>query len=212
MGYIQKNDLFDGMVKLLRVDDSIFIGANYESSPFTIIDLSTSEEIEFGNFPISEKVINAKDIFQGTVKFNKDLNFLVYASFSTKYLSFYSFDKDIKKPTLIWEKNMVEPKFRIIANQLEWENDQEKGFSDLCFTKDFIVVSFKEGSNIRDKGRGTEMIPQSLYVFDYDGNLVKHLVSSVPILRLADNLESNTVFAIGATPEFCLAKFNIDDV
>lgn len=210
---IQKNELFKGMLKLLEIGDSRFVGANYDGSPFTLIDFSTKEKTEFGKFPVSEEVGNSMDVFQGTIKYHKNRKILTYASFNTKYLSLYDLKKSETIPTLLWEKDMVKPKFRIIENQLEWEKDQEKGFSELCFTKDFIVVSFKEGLNLVDnEGRSTDLIPQSLYIFDYEGNLVKNLVSSVPILRLSDNVESNIVFAIGVTPEFCLMKFNIDDV
>ncbi|MFD2035018.1 hypothetical protein ACFSKL_09460 [Belliella marina] len=53
--------------------------------------------------------------------------------------------------------------------------------------------------------------PNFIQVFDYNGNLIKSLHSNIPILRLSDNIQSNTLFAIGVTPEFCLMKFHLDD-
>ncbi len=168
--------------------------------------------IPFGSFPVEDQVSNSIDVFQGTIKVNLERGLMVYAAIKTKYLAIYDLNSGSEMPVLVFEGHLDDPQYTVINGQLKWGQSQERGFSDVCLTKDYIVVSFREGlKNAGVGGRKESDIPKSVYLFSYQGELLQQVNSSIPILRLSDNLKSNEIFAIGVTPEYCLMKMDFDE-
>jgi hypothetical protein len=80
----------------------------------------------------------------------------------------------------------------------------------MALTKDFIVTiqrDYEDDPTDESKvGRDIGKLPQTLFVYDYDGNLLKTINYSVPIGRIAGDIKTNTIYAIYADPDFKLGK------
>ena len=48
-----------------------------------------------------------------------------------------------------------------------------------------------------------------IFLYDYDGNLVKIVDLGIPVMRIASEEQSNTLYAIGVNPDFVLVKYEL---
>lgn len=52
-------------------------------------------------------------------------------------------------------------------------------------------------------------MPSYCFLYDYDGNLVKIVDLGIPVMRIASEEQSNTLYAIGVNPDFVLVKYEL---
>ena len=204
---IDKSESYEDLIGLIKIDHERSLGIDFGDKPLKIIKPATSAIIEFGKHPIDEELNNGFEVFQGSVKYNADEELIAYAYFPTQHIDLYQKDGDAFK--LKWAKEFQEPDFTIVNGTLKWRENQLKGFSDISFTKDYIVTLVNEGMKVNDVGRDIKHMPKTLFVLDYQGNFLRKYHLDIPILRLSTNLSSNTIYAIGINPDFCLIKYNI---
>ena len=80
----------------------------------------------------------------------------------------------------------------------------------MVLTKDFIVAIQRDYENDRTSEtavlKDLSLLPQTLFVYDYDGKLHKIINFKVPITSIAGDIKTNTIYAIYADPDFRLGK------
>ena len=114
---------------------------------------------------------------------------------------------------LMWEKK-GEMDYTIIENELIL-NKKRKGAAELALTKDYIVTLQRDYQNDPTDettvGRDFNKIPQTIFLYDYKSNLKKIVHLHTPILRIAADTKSNTVYAIVINPDFTLVKCELPE-
>ncbi len=58
-------------------------------------------------------------------------------------------------------------------------------------------------------GRNFSKLPKTLFVYSYDGELLKKIDLGVPVLRIAGNPATNELYFISEDTEFALFKCNL---
>lgn len=52
-------------------------------------------------------------------------------------------------------------------------------------------------------------VPRTVFVYDYDGKLLKIVNLGMPVMRIAADGRSNALYVIGVNPDFALAKYDL---
>ena len=184
-----------------------------DTHPFKLI--SNGNSIPFGKYPVDEKIINALDRMQGQILVHPEKRSMVYATFDVPYLSFYNL-KD--STNLLWENQFGTTDYSIADGILTWDKNQLSGVKDISFTKDYIVCLAVDPKNTENKHkvemRGREMaIPiHSVYLFDYQGHLSYILDLPVLAIRLASDIQSNTIYLVAIEPDYSIIKYDLSEV
>lgn len=55
-------------------------------------------------------------------------------------------------------------------------------------------------------GMNFDKLPKTVFLYDYEGKLKRIIDLGIPLIRIAGDTESNTLFAIGVDPELVLIK------
>ena len=134
---------------------------------------------------------------------------MVYANMLFPYLAVYS-NKDGEFKLLNEYKG--EEDYSITDNNLIL-NRKRNGMAEMALTKDYIVTLQRDylTDDIDEStvGRDFNKLPKSLFVYDYDTNLIKIIDFGLPILRISANQKENIVYAIVIDSDFVLMKYEI---
>jgi len=80
-------------------------------------------------------------------------------------------------------------------------------------TKDYIVTLERDREvdplDERTVGRNASKCPRTVFVYDYDGKLLKIVNLGMPVMRIAADGRSNAQYVIGVNPDFALAKYDL---
>jgi len=109
----------------------------------------------------------------------------------------------------VWENLLEKPEYRLVDNRIRWGDNQKCGFMNVAFLKDYIACLRNELLVNESLGRDISKLPRTVYLFDYNGNLVRICELEHPTLRIAGNGESNTLYAINVPAEYCLVKHEL---
>jgi len=170
-----------------------------------------SHIIHFGHAPIGKTCTNGYDRFQGPVKYNDERKILVYCTFDFPYMAIYNMSNE--KFKLI--KEMNEPfEYSVNNANIHLNDDTPFGTFDMDMTKDYIVAlrCDKTYENIITRRSYLEnplKRPQSVFVYNYNLQLVKIYNFPFGLLRIAGDLKSNDVYLIAMKPEYEIIKFKI---
>jgi hypothetical protein len=199
-------------LSMVFTDGRQLIAADYAETPFKLI--SDGTVIQCGQYPFAETVTNTYERFQGHLAVHPGKRVMVYGTNDNPYLSLYR----IKSGGLeqVWEKQFKKPDYSVSDRILHWGTRQPAGVKDVTFTKDYIACMTEDERNRENtftlSMRGREMkIPlQSVYLFDYEGNLVYILNPDTHIIRLASCTDSNLLYAVSVNPDFRIVTFDPD--
>jgi hypothetical protein len=209
-GAIKKMDLSPSA--MVFADGGLFVVANYEETPFRL--LSDGAAVPCGKYPFAETVSNTYERFQGSLAVHPAKGLMAYGTVDNPYLSLYR----IRPGGLeqVWEKQFKSPDYSISDGQLHWGSGQPAGVREVTFTRDYIACLTEDERNRENTfsmySRGMEMkVPlQSIYLFDYEGNLLYILDPDTHIIRLASDTDSNILYAVGINPDFRILMFDTD--
>lgn len=205
-----KNDSLMGFTRRLQLSDKTFVSLSPGgASPFVLNNNDTVDSV--GKFPVSDRISNGFDVFQGNLLYNSERKCLVYSTILFPYTAMYRFDKG--RLNLEWEK-LDEIGYYVNKKSLVLDGKNKAGFHAIALTKNYIVGSCRdeevEGSLPKGlSGRDLRLLPHSLFVYDYKFNLCKIINLKLPILRLAGNVASDDLCAIVANPEFEIIKLSL---
>jgi hypothetical protein len=184
----------------MRLEDNLYIGFNRNNEDKAYKLYSNGVEKNFGEYILPDKKYN----FGSIILYNPDKELLVTGSLDVNYFSCYIKDDDNFR--LIWE-NREEYKYSENNNRIVFDSSK-KGIYEMALTKDFIVALQRDYENDptdeSQVGRDFEKNPQTLFVYDYKGNLLKIINYNVPIGRIAGDQKTNMVYALCVDPDFKL--------
>lgn len=197
-----QNKKTKGFTRIMQVDNNSLIYFDPKAEyPF-----QTESGNSFGKYPVNEKIKNSYDVFQGNIAYNPHNGLFIYSTFSIPYIAAYQ-----KKGTefkLVWE-TAGEADYAISDDKMILNRKKENA-KELALTKDYIVTLQRDYLNDPTDettvGRDFTKLPQTLFLYDYKSNLKKIIHLQMPILRIAADSKSNTVYAITVNPDFMLVK------
>lgn len=160
----------------------------------------------FGVYPIPEM----KQHIGGLMTYDPKENLFLYSSSLFPYLALYQRNADTFE--LLWERKSDGSEYEISDNQIIFDRTVG-GVFEACISKDYIITL--ERDRKRDPidettvGRDVSKCPHTVFLYDYNGNLIKIVDLGIPTMRIAANSESNALYAIGAAPDYVLVKYEL---
>lgn len=183
-----------------------------KDNPF-YIKFDDTEGVYKGQQPIKEKITNGFNVFQGNIAYNSQKGILVFSALRFPYLSVYKIEnRDVKLETEL--KHPLE--YTISDGELKLDKNVKEGAMELALTKSHIITlqrdELVEGEVPHAKQpRDLSVLPHSLFIYDYDLNLLKIINMPFPLLRLCGDIDSESIYAIAANPEFMIIKLDLGD-
>lgn len=208
--FIQLND----SPRLPFFDNEIFIGKDtfirYSSDlsicPFKYV--IGKDTISFGKSPIEGEFDRRGNIMQGFVYYNKTRQILVFSIPIIQYIALYSNSKDNNKFSLINEiNNNIE--YTISDGKLKLENKTDQL---VTITKDYIVCVGYDTENGEAFNSKNPFTMHTLFIRDYNGNLLGTFDIKKAIRCISGNECDNTLYLIIENPEFSLAKIDLNNI
>lgn len=198
--------------KITHIENNKFVySGTEEKQPFILVDSENNTETPFGAYPIkeSENIVNKHDYLQGVPFYNPHKKVFLYSMGDMSYMSLYQYEKGQFKQK--WEKRFSDVKYEISNNQLNLIETPERAPTALALTKDYIVSIERDKEDLIPHPlptglRDPDQRPHTLFIYDYDMNLLKIVNLGFPIIRLAANGSTNDVYFIGVNPEYCIGK------
>ena len=190
-----------------RLDNDLYIGVNEDGTDKTYpyISYSSGVKSSFGNYPIKGK----KHLLNSNYAYNSNSKTLVIACTNMKYISAYKFKENNFE--LLWEIRTVHDYYE--RDEGIVLDEKKRGARGLCLTKDFIVTMERDyktdNTDESTVGRDVDKLAKTLFVYDYNGNLIKILKCKVSFGRIAGDINTNDVYAIVPNPDFMLVKITI---
>jgi len=164
--------------------------------------------IEFGSSPINEQIENGYNIFQGSIAYNENKKILVYSVIYFPYIAIYKRIDEFNFK--LQNEHKEEVQYDISNNKLILSKNNRSGISEMTLTKDYIVTIQRDYERKKTEestiGMDFEKLPQTIFLYNYKGELQKIADVGIPILRIAGDIESNDLYAFGVDPEFVLVK------
>lgn len=202
----------NGCTQLVQIDDSTFISLQPDQKkPFQMIRNNKSYSF-FGELPIKEEIHNGYNVFQGTLIFDPYSQNLLFSARRFPYVALYQKEGDSFK--LKWEKKFP-VRYSVKNQNLLLDKENKNGLSSVIMVKDYIItlerdeqtapVVKKPTSGVRDLSQ----LPYTLFLYDYDFNLKKIINLNMPLLRIAGNSLSNTVYLIGLDESYSIMKCEV---
>lgn len=190
-----------GITNLAYLDENKYITTNLsDSGGMFKLFLDDKLICEFGDFPYGNEFINKHSINQGRILYNRDTKQMIYSSFCIPYLAVYQYDGQFTKKT---EKLFGDVSYSIIDKSFNIKGMTESSITEYAITKDYIVSierTKEDEANLPPKKRGENSLsrlPQTLFIYDYDLNLLKILNLHMPILRIAGDIYNNKLYLVG---------------
>ena len=99
------------------------------------------------------------------------------------------------------------------GGELKRSRDSKEGPKELTLTLDYIVTVDRDPSidqtDDREVGRDSMKLPYTIFIYDYEGNLLKIANLGFPILRIAADTKNNTLYAIVVMDDYVLVKYEL---
>lgn len=167
----------------------------------------------FGKAPLEvpSTVENRFDFFQGHLVYNSHKRLLIYSPMDYKYFASYKLNSDNTFDLKDEKRFPVE--YSIVDNRIKLSKENPRGGLDMVATKEYVVQIERDTENDPTEVTGMDFtkLPQTLFLYDYEGNLRKIAHIGIPMLRLAGSCDDNTVYAIGINPDFCLIRIELGE-
>lgn len=163
------------------------------------------DESTFGVYPVKE----VREHLGTTLAYDSVSGMLACASFTIPYLSLYQKGNDSFK--LLWEKK-TETGYEVSRGKIV-PDQSIGGIFGLSLTKDYVVSLHRDWENEPlegpMQGRDERLLPHLVYLYDYSSRLVKVVDLGMPVVRIASDCRSNTLYALGLNPDYMLVKYEL---
>ncbi len=191
---------------LPEVEPGVFMGPTEEGSEAPFAVNIHGKESKFGVYPIRE----VKRYLGGYRAYDAQSGLFAYCSFDFPYLALYKRKDDTFE--LQWEYKSDKVDYEVTEDGVRF-NEKIGGIVGLCMCRDYIVTLQRDRENDpmdeTTVGRNANKRPRTVFLYDYDSNLVKIVDLGMPIVRIAADRKSNTLYALGVNPEYVLAKYDL---
>lgn len=164
------------------------------------------KESEFGTYPIPDIPL----LHTGGFGYNPNNGALVYYLSDFPYLAMYQ--NEGGEFNNKWINSEITPYQKNSDNKVVFDYPM-RGIKRIAMLKDYIVGIQQTVARHEEKGaaKGLDVSKreQTVFVYNYDGELVRILDYGVPLLLLAGDVNSNTLYMIVADPEFRIVKSSL---
>lgn len=163
----------------------------------------TDDRLEkFGEFPI-EGEENGSDSYIGIIAYNKTKQMFVYSAMHIPYIAIYQ-----KEGNTFKHISSVKEPFEYVRNDQDIIIKKEgKGVFGIAFTDEHIITLQKDENDMDfNMQSSTFMMPLTLFVRDYDGQLKYKIDLGAQIFAICGNEGNNELYAIISNPEYSLVK------
>lgn len=185
---------------------NLYIGNTDDGDEHYFNAILHGQNIAFGNYPIPQ----VKQHIGGEMVYNKARGMLAYSSYRYPYLALYK--NDGNSFSLAWEYKSDGSEYEVLNDQIIFDR-KVGGIFGLCMSKDYIIAlqrnRAKDSTDESTVGRDASKCPHTVFLYDYDGNLVKIVDLGIPVMRIASEENNNTLYAIGVNPDFALVKYDL---
>lgn len=184
----------------------VYIGRTEDGDEHYFEAVLHGKKVEFGKYPIPE----VKEHVSNRMAYNQSRGVLASSSSRFPYLALYK--NDGKTFSLAWENKSDGSEYEIQDDKIIFDR-KVGGIFGLCMSKDYIIAlqrdRTKDAMDESTVGRDVSKCPHHVFLYDYDGNLVKIVDLGIPVMRIAAEEKDNTLYAIGANPEYVLVKYEL---
>lgn len=188
-----------------EIANGIFVGRTEDGDEHYFNANIYGHESAFGTYPVS----SVKQHIGGTMAYDSVSGLLAYSSFNFPYLALYK--KKGNSFSLQWERKS-EAGYEIVEDKIVFDR-KIGGMFELCLSKDYIITlerdREREPVDESTVGRDASKCPHTVFLYDYDSQLVKIVDLGIPVMRIAADRSSNTLYAIGVAPDFVLVKYKL---
>lgn len=194
-------------LKMVKLDSGLYISRTEDGNENYFKSVINEKESYWGVYPVSE----VKEHVGGYDAYDAKEGIYVYASFNFPYLALYQRNGDTFQ--LKWERRAGEKNYQISDDGRLVFDRKIMGAGDVCLSKDYIITLERDRKvdpmDESTVGRNISKCPQTVFLYDYDGNLLKIVNLSMPVMRIAADRRNNILYAIGAKPDYVLSKFEL---
>ena len=99
------------------------------------------------------------------------------------------------------------------GGELKLSRASKSGPKELTLTLNYIVTVDRDPSidqtDQNEVGRDPMKLPHTVFIYDYEGNLLKIANLGFPILRIAADTKNNTLYAIVVMDDYVLVKYEL---
>lgn len=187
-------------------DGSIISLIPAASYPFMIEKKGTQKE--FGSFPINETIKNGYNVYQGNIAYNEERNLLIYSLMNFFHIDIYERKDEFE--FVLKNKNKPRVSYSLSESNLILDKNNETGPGEMTLTKDYIVTIQRDYSvdktDESSVGMDFSKNATTVFLYDYNGVLMKIVDLGLPLLRIAGDTQNNELYAIGVDSEFVLVK------
>lgn len=190
----------------MRLENDLYIAFNSKDDDTPYRLYFNGLEKNFGKYILKDE----KQHFYPTTLYNPDKKLLIMGSGVVNYFCCYKWEgSDFK---LMWE-NRHHYVYGKHHGLIIFDNSRV-GAYDIALTKDFIVTIQRNYENDRTSETAAmkdfRLLPQTLFVYNYDGKLLKIINYKVAISNIAGDIQTNKIYAIFANPDFMLGVTTIE--
>jgi hypothetical protein len=165
------------------------------------------EEFQFGHTPLDLKINNGHKVFQGDISYNPDKKLMVYTNIYFPYVSIFKYEKNTFSK--VFETNEIQNS-KVVNGQLQLRKDK-KGISSSVVTKDYIVCCQRDyeydDTDESTVGRDFSKVSSTVFLYDYDGDLLEIIDLGYPVIRIAAKPDNNELYAVVLNNEFQIVKY-----
>ncbi|WP_071150406.1 hypothetical protein [Bacteroides ndongoniae] len=162
-------------------------------------------EKKFGVYPVKD----VREHLGMTLVYDSISGMLACSSFHIPYLALYQKENDNFK--LCWEKE-ADTGYEVSRGRIV-PDARIGGIFGLSICKDYIVSLHRDWENepldAPIRGRDERLLPHLVYLYDYDSSLVKVVDLGMPVVRIASDTRTNTLYALVLNPDYMLVKYEL---
>lgn len=197
---------FEKTLKMGKIDKGVYL-TNTEDGDADYFRLNVDgKESTFGVYPVRD----VKQHVGGYEAYHPEAGWLVYVSFRFPYMALYKREGDAFQ--LQWERKSEKETYEKVDDHLVFDR-KIMGAGDVCMSKDYIITLERDREvdpmDESTVGRNASKCPRTVFLRDYNGNLLKIIDLGMPVMRITADLKSNALYAIGVNPDFMLAKYDL---
>lgn len=186
-----------------QVAKGVFLRTNPENSNHYFTAIIDGVSCEFGEYPIRKwrKPVGGYQIYDA----QKGL--LAFCSYQFPYLSLYKRDGNCFN--LVFENTDLDA-YVVNGPHIVFK-EPLLGVKDICLSRDYLLTlqfeHLPSESQSPTFGRNINERPHTVFVYNHRGDLLKIVDLGMPVIRIAADSRDNTLYIIGANPDFMLLKY-----
>lgn len=196
------------------IDSSTFVALQFaEQLPFRVVKDGRVIS-SFGKYPIRDSISNRYGTCQGSIAYHPEKKLLLYSASRFPYFALYR--KNAGYLFAIVKESDYPIFYKVKEKEAQIADENAPAFRNPTFLRDYIVFRKQDEDNPLPEQKPTpgirdlSSVPHTIYIFDYDLNLLKIADLNMPVLTITGNPHSNTLYFWGLKDSFCIAKCEIE--